>query len=255
MVMTSESQFPPEDGDEPPDQLRLLTDAPPLSETSNHLDFNAFGVEKTVSNLMIEIRYLCLVFSRKTLQRNDAVSSVDVHSIVNSIGQRLLHIQPLASMDPGSSSARITESCKFAALLFLFLPFDNHWPDPTLVINSFLHKLKSALCSLVPGCGIENQLHVWLLAVGGAVAVTLPEREWFVRHLVAVAADLELKCWDDMERCLERVIWIEDFDDARFHQLWKEMKRASESMAMQDPFSGIRYFPRVRERSELNGDS
>jgi hypothetical protein len=253
MCITSEPLFPLEDDDLSLDLSQSCVDVPLLPESANQLDFEAFGVEKTVSDLMGNVRHLCRVFSYKAIQvihRKDAVRGGDVHSMVNLIAQRLLHIKPLASVDPGSSGARITDACRFASLLFLFLPFDNHWPDPTFVTNSFLRGLKAALSSLVPSSGIENQLQIWLLAVGGVAELNPPEREWFIRRLVAVAADLELESWDDVEHCLERVIWIKAFNDSRFRQLWKEVRLASESMAMQNPFHGIRYCPRILQGTE-----
>jgi hypothetical protein len=190
------------------------------------LDLEANGICKNVSDILLEIRYL----SRSFPAQSDGIAShiqailkdLDLYSTVL-ILQRLLQTKPDA--DPGSHAARITECCRFAGAILLFFPFKNLYLDPTLLINSLVHKLQTALGSIVPRLlNGNNKLLIWLLSVGGIATLNLPaERDWFVSHLAESAAELELKSWDEMKSCLEMVVWIDAIDDYQLRQLWEEV--------------------------------
>ena len=165
---------------------------------------------------------------------------IHIHAKVCSILGRLLQAKP--DQDPESYDARITKCCCLAASIFLFLPFENHFPDPTLLLNSLVHRLQTALSSIVPSSLDGNKLLAWLLSVGGVAASNLPtERDWFVSHLVESAVDLELKSWDDMKSCLKKVLWIDAMDDSPFRELWEEVLSSVTRLTTQDPFCAIRY--------------
>jgi hypothetical protein len=185
------------------------------------LDFEVCGIRKTISDILFEIRYLSRFFPT---QSDDMASPIlkdlDIHSTVCSILQRLLQTEP--DTDLRSRAAGITECCRFAAAIFLFFAFKDHYPDPTRLINSLVHKLQNALGSNVPCTLNGNKLLVWLFSVGGVAALNLPaERDWFVNHLAELAAQLELKSWGEVKSCLKVVVWIDTMDDCLFHQLWK----------------------------------
>ena len=201
------------------------------------LDFETYGVHQDVSNLLLEIRHLSRYFST---QSNKTSESADIHSKVCSILGRLL--QPTKDSDPESHVTRITTCCRFAASIFVFFPFENHYPDPTLFLNSLVHKLQSALLSIAP-CSLDgNKLLAWLLSIGGVAAVSLPsERDWFVCHLAECAAELDLKSWDKMKSCLENVLWIDAIDDSPFRQLWDEVLVSVTRLTTQEPFCTIGY--------------
>ena len=240
LLLTTEPQFPQE---EPVDLY-----SPPLlppeksksSQASNLLDFEEYGICKNVSRLLLEIRYLSRFFPTPTDDIAPYVlEDFDIHSSVCSILQRLL--QTKLDVYPGSHGARITECCRFAAAIFLFFLFKNHYPDPTILINSLVHRLQTALDSIIT-CSLDgsHRLLVWLLSVGGAAALNLPaERDWFVSYLAESAAELELASWDEVKRCLQMVIWIDAMDDYPFHQLWEEVLTNVTRMTTQDPFCAI----------------
>ncbi len=159
----------------------------------------------------------------------------DVHWQFNALLQILCHLKIKADAD--SQTAIITESCQHATAIFLFLAFDNHYPDPRLVINSFLHKLKVALKQIVPHFGTQSRLLLWLLSVGGVTSLNLPERDWFVGHLVPIVAHLELQSWDDFTNTLEGIVYIRKSLDRSFRALWEDIKLATEVLAEQDPYT------------------
>jgi hypothetical protein len=198
---------------------------------SPQLDLGAFGLEIEPAILMHEVRR----FTRDhfTPLVPGTIISQDVHTDCNAILQRLLHFQ--ITFEANSTSACLSEACRYACSLLLFYPFENPVTDPTLLLNGFMHKLKSPLSKLLPSSGHQNQLLIWLLAVGGVQALELPEKEWFIAHLVVVAENLGLQSWDDMKFALEGIIWVDAFRGKAFQQLWEETSQVAEVLAGQNP--------------------
>lgn len=184
------------------------------------IDFEVHGVESELSNILLDIRYLCRKFfnpAEKESVSTDEASSC--HSRVCIILQRLLQV-PLLSK-PESEEAKISECCRCAAAIYIFLPFENHYPDPRIMINSLLHKLKSNLGSIVQRLE-SSPLLPWFLSVGGVAAEDLPERDWFVGHLGDVMNAFGLKIWPALRDCLTMVLWKAKVCDGPFLRLWDE---------------------------------
>lgn len=72
--------------------------------------------------------------------------------------------------------------------------------------------------------GTKSHLLLWLLAVGGITAHSMPERSWFVGHLVVVVSDLDIRTWDDMRRHLVQLAFHDNFCDMSFKKLWIEVR-------------------------------
>lgn len=96
--------------------LADITDSDGLPLSSRYLDLEAFGVGQEVAEIMLEARYLCAKLNLPIPR---------VYNIcwpVNSIVQRLLHMK---ITDEGAYSANLTDACRWATCVFVFLPFDN----------------------------------------------------------------------------------------------------------------------------------
>ena len=97
----------------------------------------------------------------------------------------------------------ISASCRYAATLDFFTPLGGSYPDPAMMINTPVHKLKAALTWILPPIDDARiELLLWLLAVGGISAVNkgergifyeIPDYHWFVGQLVVLVADLNIK--------------------------------------------------------------
>ena len=217
------SQFLPEEQidlyDPPQWPLEIFEPAQAVSL----VDFNTYGICKRVSDILLEIRYL----SHFSAQSHDIASPIlearDIHGKAYSILQRLL--QTKSDADPGSHTTCITECCRFAAMIFLLLAFENQYLNQTRLVNFLAHKLRNSLESII-SCSLNesNKLLVWSLSVGGIAVLNLPtERDWFVSHLAESAAELNLKSWDEMKSCLKEIIWIDAIDSYPFGQLLEEV--------------------------------
>ena len=206
------------------------------SQSIRLLNFEAYGIYKSISDILLEIRYLSRFFPTHPDETSSPNQEhLDIHSTVCSIFQRLLQIEP--DTEPGQYAAGVTECCRLAAAIFLFFLLENHYPDPTRLINSLLHKLQNALGSIIPRSLNENKLLVWVFAVGGVAALDLTaERDWFVGHLTELVAELGLISWDKGKDCLQLVIWIDAMDEQPFHELWNEALTNITHMTTKAPF-------------------
>jgi hypothetical protein len=230
LVITTESQFPIET----PAALSVPnTLCPP---NPNLLDLSAYITDKTTLDILIEIRSFCFAFDEYVRdETTSVVGNIGIHPGIGVLLQKLLPKHQQSSLSPLSQASR------YAAAIYLFLLFDNHFPDPTLLLNSLLHKLKSALDSILPCAGEVCYLVWWLLSVGGVVAAKLPaERDWFVSNLVETASDLDLNNWEDMKGCLKKVIWLEVINESPFQDLWQEVVKIAQCESTCYPFSAIR---------------
>jgi hypothetical protein len=216
-----------------------------FSRASNLREFGVYGVRKDVSDILMEIGYLSRYFSSQSNGKGVSWSSANssgksIHCITASILGRLLQLN--LDQDLEGLSTPIDNCCRWAASIFIFLPFDNHFPDPTLVLNSLVHRLQTSLNYIAPRTLEGTKLLAWILSVGGIASANLPtERDWFVSQLAETTVELGVKTWDDMEKSLKNVVWIDGIDESPFRQLWEEALIRITCPTLQDPFGAIRY--------------
>lgn len=152
------------------------------------------------------------------------------------------HLRRLLQKAPPGSRPPLTECCRYATAIFIFFGFVNHFPDPTLLINTILHKLKDSLSDVLPCSPAENVLVLWLLMIGGAASWKLPaERAWFLSFMIDTATELELNSWDKVKDSMRRVMWIEGMNESPFMQLWEDAKHIANTETTQVPFSSLIY--------------
>ncbi|KAG4438994.1 hypothetical protein IFR05_005510 [Cadophora sp. M221] len=184
-----------------------------MALSSQYLDIDVLGLENGISDIIVEARYF---FEKFNTSRFD-----NVCWDVNSILHRLLQYK-ISSEDLYTAS--LNEACRYAVCIFLFLPFDNQFPDPTLVLNTFVYKLKAALNRIAFSSASNGSLLFWLLSVGTAISIDSLERDWFIGHLIPVAESQNIGSWKDMERAMQEILWMRDYLDCLFVQVWAGIK-------------------------------
>ena len=206
------------------------------------IDFAELGVDRATTDVMLEVEDLSRHYTA-TENHTSAEEAVCVLSHFCSVLQRLLQLAP------ASGNRRlefyISDSCRYAAALHVFTPLSGFYPDPTMMINTLVHKLKAALTWILPPLGERrNELSLWLLAIGGISAVKMeergmsykmPEHQWFLGHLVVLVADLNINNWDEFRQHLVKVTWYDNFCEDSLGRLWREIalkKEALDSMNM-----------------------
>ncbi|KAL2061865.1 hypothetical protein VTL71DRAFT_7243 [Oculimacula yallundae] len=193
--------------------------------SSNYLAASALGLESDISDALVEARYLCEKFN---MSRFD-----NVHWPVNSIIQRLLHFN---TTNKTTFTTSLNDACRYAICIFLFLPFGNQFPDPSLLVNTYLYKLKGSLNQLVISSISNIPLLFWLLSIGAAISTNSLERDWFVGHLIPVAESLDISSWKDMEQRMQQILWISNYLDCLFVRVWTDVKHRIAARDIDEPF-------------------
>jgi hypothetical protein len=96
-----------------------------------------------------------------------------------------------------------------------------------------IHKLKSSLETMLLLVPPNHPLLPWLLSVGGMYS-TVPERNWFIGHLVPVVAEMNIRSWDDMRSHLTKVIWMQYFCEVTFREFWEEVEEKRKDLDLLD---------------------
>ncbi|KAH6673542.1 hypothetical protein B0J14DRAFT_50692 [Halenospora varia] len=234
LLISQESYFPPSENDFPFLPSGFIESADGF-EDADQINLYQFGIEDNMAELMQEIRRLCRSQFSPRNSDKPLVLVNDIHSMVNIPLQQDLHLQFIS--DPNSLNFQLSEACRWGSAFFLLLPFDNHYPNPNLLMNTFIHKLKSALQPLVHGLADSNILMFWLLSLGAAHTkyLDLPEKDWFIGYLMTATDALGIRKWADMKSTLSQIAWTPAFQEHAFKSVWNELSRKYKGMVSQEP--------------------
>jgi hypothetical protein len=188
-------------------------------QNREHSVFEQYGVDKYVVDVLSQANQLSMRFSTN-FYSNSSEEGLEVLRQLSSLLQRFLQLAPNVNGDPDTSA--LSESCRYAGALHVLFPLMAHYPDPTLMKNALVHKLKDFLAYLIPSYYVASPVLLWCLAVGGVSALQMPERNFFVGHLAVVTADLGISSWDVMRTTLIRVMQYAVFCEDSFRTVWDE---------------------------------
>jgi hypothetical protein len=162
MAVMTEPQFPPEPG-----ELSQMLSQPSARAPSPCItDFESLGVSPPFA---IMVRGIQLAIRRVDI----AINSESPYFCSGQLTHQLLYLP--SPSDEGPLTRSISEACRWSCALAAFLPFVKAYPNPSLLINSVLHKLKASLADMLEVAPPDHALLPWLFSVGGLVAVP-PER-------------------------------------------------------------------------------
>ena len=231
MVATSEPQVLPVNFSDPETESQRLFRTSTTLRGQHDLNFEIFGVDKETSDVLLEVNELSQRFTLN-FNLNSTEFALSVLNQMSSLLQRVLSLAPLTDHGPLVSS--VSECCRIAAALHVFFPLSGNYPDPKFMVNALVYKLKASLTKMIQYVGTANQLLVWLLAVGGVSAFAMPERSWYVGHLVVVTTDLDIESWEEMKRYLIKVMELAVFCEESFSLLWDEVAAKKENLRLDE---------------------
>ena len=181
-----------------------------------------FGVDVITANVLHEVQRLSRLYTA-TLEYGTPQEAITVLSYLCSILDRLMQLGKTCSED--SPVPGLSQSCRMAGVLHVFAPMSAYFPDPTIMLHTLVRDLKQSLTYMIRALGTQNHLLLWLLCVGGITAHSMPERLWFVGHLVVVVGDLAIHNWEEMRQYLVKLAFHDNFCDISFHALWDEVRQ------------------------------
>lgn len=195
------------------------------SSGSNLLDLDALCLDPVLKNILIRLRSIfgqCKMSGDKV-----TLSTTDLHDLTCFILHRLLHLPHFTSVD--SQSATTSECLRYGAAIYMFLIHGPTYYSHANILNSLVLQLKHHLDSLISSDGSQESLLLWVLSVGNVASIGTNERPWFRGQAAAVSAALGIRCWEDVEVHLKRVLWLESRCRLLFKQTWEDIVASSSS--------------------------
>ncbi|KAK4542988.1 hypothetical protein LTR36_005986 [Oleoguttula mirabilis] len=163
-----------------------------LTHDGNRADLAEFGVDLQTANVLHEVQRLSRLYT--------------------------------SAVEYGSPEEAVTVLSYLCSILERLLQMSKYFPNPTLMLHTLVRDLKASLTYTLRAIGTKSHLLLWLLSVGGITAHSMPERSWFVGHLVVVITDLGIGSWEAMRRHLVQFAFHDNFCDVSFNDLWEEVR-------------------------------
>lgn len=200
-------------------------DIGPSHSDPKPLDHVSLGVTQSITTILTSVQHIS-----QLVPTFDSYPTANTNLVILTrmctLLSHLLSLPPiLQTSDEDRHSALISESARFAILLHVFTPWRGLQPDGTLTINHLLHRLIAYLRALHSNSiNTNNDLLLWIFAVGGIASADMPERVWFVGHLAEMTRDMRIEKWEEMKVCVNRGgIWHQRLYGRAVKELWDEI--------------------------------
>jgi hypothetical protein len=188
-----------------------------------HLDpglIDLSDLDLTVRNIFVRLRG---IFSQSKapdmLEMSTVLSTTDLHDLTLFALHRLLCLPPFANID--HRSAALSESMRYGASIYMFIVHGPTYYSHAVILNSLLVQLRYHLGPLISSDSLHHSLLLWLLSVGNVASVGTNESDWFRGQATGVSAVLGIRCWEDVEVHLKRVLYLQPGCRVLFQQIWE----------------------------------
>lgn len=68
------------------------------------------------------------------------------------------------------------------------------------------------------------EILVWVLFIGGILALDASEKTWFANRLTLVVPWTQVRSWEEAEICLNRMLWVDKLSSNACYSLWSEVE-------------------------------
>ena len=200
----------------------------PGDSTLNQIGSDMFSADEARGMILQEANHMSQMFT-VMVQSSSTEEGLSVLDHLSSLIQALFQLAPKRAAEP--MTTRLLESCRYAATLHVFFPLCGYYPDPTLMVHAMVHDLKASLEFYALFLSLHTDIVLWMFYVGGVSACDMPERNWFVEHLVTMTEDLGIRTWEQMRGHLTGVVWYAVFCEVSFQTLWLEVEAKSRALS------------------------
>ena len=170
---------------------------------------------------------------------------------------------------PYFEEAKIYKACCTASALFVLAPLRNVFPDPSLLVNDLVQRLRNEVCNIIYSVNSQNLSAsstptypdipflssgiieailpwptplLWLLSVGAFSSISQSaEHRWFLgqlRDLLHSSASSfpadnlgNMTSWLEFRACLKTMMWNEVYCEAMFGRVWDELEELGERLS------------------------
>lgn len=224
---------------EPQDVISHFSDMDPhaAATISMNVDFSALGLVNTIASVLASIQHVSHLVPTNAAYPTASTSLVILTRMCTLLSHLLSLSRadltlPVASPDTTLDTEKeslkfselISECTRLALLMHVFTPWRGLPPDATLSITLLLHQQIAALRELIMHPSFtSNNLTLWIFCAGGVAASGMPERKWFIGHLVQLTEELGICDWETCSGYLRKVVWHENLCGKTYRVLWEEV--------------------------------
>jgi hypothetical protein len=143
-----------------------------------------------------------------------------------SIEFRILTMSGEEDKQQGTAKAEnIQEPCRLAALIYTNMVF-RIVPPGVAIYTTLTSRLRTTLMQtdLMSCWGNLGETLLWVLFMGGAVALRGRIRSWFVSVLTIVCSKLRIQSWHDVKEILVKYLWSDRIWEEHCKNLWIEVE-------------------------------
>lgn len=205
--------------------VSIFQDLGTMNAEPPQLDLDTLGVAPSIAVVVRSIQHVSQLVPTNSTYPTASTSLIILTRMCTLLSHLLSLPRIRRSMEEGLSySTLLSESVRFGTLLHVFTPWRGLPPDGTLTINQLLHQLMTTLSILLAYPTTRgNTLLLWVFSVGGVSAANMPERAWFVSHLVEMTDEMNIDSWENMKSHVRQVIWHERLCENSHRKLWEEV--------------------------------
>lgn len=126
---------------------------------------------------------------------------------------------------PMPEKRSLYEACRISVLIFSIgvvfpIPYEAApLPRLTELLKIEIRAILSPFCQSLDAQGVL----IWILTVGGIVAIGTEERSWFVSRLKDILESCSVREWAQFKRVLRRMLWLDSACDVAAYKLWDEI--------------------------------
>lgn len=207
--------------------LEVAEEASLLTHDGGEADLLDLGLDSQTAYVLHEVQRFSRLYT-STLSYGSPEQAMNILSQLCMILQRLLTLSKLS--EDATEIPGLSQSCRLAGVLHVLTPLSGYFPDPTMMLHALVRDIKGSLTRIIAAIGSRSHLLLWLLGVAGITAHSMPERAWFVGHLVVVVQDLEIRSWEVFRSYLVKLAFHDNFCDVSFQALWDEVQQKQDAL-------------------------
>ncbi|KAK4495178.1 hypothetical protein PRZ48_013505 [Zasmidium cellare] len=198
-----------------------------LTHDGGEADLFDLGLDSQTAYVLHDVQRLSRLYT-STIEYGSPDQAMNVLNQLCMILQRLLTLSKLP--DDATETPGLSQNCRLAGVIHVFTSLSGYFPDPTMMLHALVRDIKVSPTRMINAIGTGGHLLLWLLGVAGITAHSMPERAWFVGHLVVVVQDLEIKSWETFRSNLVKLAFHDNFCDVSFQMLWEEVRRKQDAL-------------------------
>jgi hypothetical protein len=124
-----------------------------------------------------------------------------------------------------AKAGNIQEPCRLAALIYTNMVFRTVQPSAA-IHTALTSRLRTTLMQtdFMSCWGNLSEMLLWVLFMGGAVALQGRIRSWFVSVLTIACSHLKIQSWYDVKEILLKYLWSDRIWEERCKYLWIEVE-------------------------------